>query len=113
MTAERVESAQTMPHGLEQSGPVFDRATRLARSMFGKVDAQVTLVSKRGLWRSRPGGESVVGEAAGVQEVMRLGETIWVEDACADPRFQDDPAVTVAKVRFFAGAPIRLEDGST
>ena len=113
MTAERAKSAETMPPGLEQSGPVFDRATRLARSMFGGVDAQVTLVSKRGLWRSRPGGENLPGEGAGVHEVMRLGEAIWVEDTTADPRFRDDPAVTIAHVRFYAGAPIRLEDGST
>ena len=114
MTGDRAPSAMTMPPGLEQSGPIFDRATRLARSMFGGVDAQVTLMSKRGLWRSRPGGEGIGGEAIGVQEVMRLGQAIWVEDCLADDRFRDAPTVaTPPYVRFFAGAPIRLEDGST
>jgi len=32
-----------VPAGLEMSGPVFDRATRLARTLFGDVDTQITL----------------------------------------------------------------------
>src|SRR4051812_46093344 len=84
MTAERAKGAETMPPGLEQSGPIFDRATRLARTMFGGVDAQVTLVSKRGVWRSRPMTAEVAGrmdsEASAAREVMRTGEVVWVED---------------------------------
>ena len=45
MTVGRVSSAITMPPGLEESGPIFDRATRLARAVFGDVDAQVSLVN--------------------------------------------------------------------
>jgi PAS domain S-box-containing protein len=118
MTAERAKGAETMPPGLEQSGPIFDRATRLARTMFGGVDAQVTLVSKRGVWRSRPMTAEVAGrmdsEASAAREVMRTGEVVWVEDCRADPRFCNDPVVVDAPfVRFLAGAPIRLEDGTT
>ncbi|MCR5875295.1 ATP-binding protein [Phenylobacterium sp. J426] len=106
-------SAVGMPAGLEQSAAVFDRATRLARTLFGEVDSQVTLVSDAGVWRSR-GGYQADGEAPGVCEVLRTGELLWVEDCAADPRFADVPAVAAAPfVRFFAGAPIRLEDGST
>jgi len=118
MTAERAKSAETMPPGLEQSGPVFDRATRLARSMFGGVEAQITLVSKRGVWRSRPSthtpADNVESDAAGAREVMRTGEVVWVEDCRTDARFCDDPMVVDAPyIRFLAGAPIRLEDGTT
>src|SRR5437868_3172954 len=114
MTGDGSLSIGAIPSGLEQSGPVFDRATRLARSMFGGVDAQVTLMAKTGLWRSRPGGEGIGGEATGVREVMRLGQAIWVEDCFQDPRFKDAPTVaTPPHVRLFAAAPIRLEDGST
>ncbi len=102
------------PLGLERSGPVFDRATRLARSLFGEVEAQITLLTDSGQWRSRPARSDVRGDARGVREVMRLGEALWVADARRDPRFADDPVVAgPPHVRFFAGAPIRLADGST
>src|SRR5690348_15671754 len=114
MSGERANSAVSMPPGLEESGPIFDRATRLARSMFGGVDAQITLMGPHGLWRSRPGAGDIEGEADGVAEVMRLGQAIWVENCAADDRFRDAPTVATAPfVRFFAAAPIRLEDGST
>ncbi|WP_293677609.1 ATP-binding protein [uncultured Phenylobacterium sp.] len=114
MTVDGAPGAMTMPPGLEQSGPVFDRATRLARSMFGGVHAQVSLISERGLWRSRPRTDGTSGNAAGVREVMRLGEALWIEDLSLDERFRDIPTVaTPPYARFFAGAPIRLEDGST
>ena len=110
-------SAMTMPQGLEQSGPVFDRATRLARILFGDVEAQITLVSRRGIWRSRPKADNLAGqvesEEAGIREVMQTGEVVWVEDCRTDPRFRADPSVVNPPyVRFLAGAPIRLEDGS-
>jgi PAS domain S-box-containing protein len=93
--------------------PVFDRATRLARTLFGSVDAQVTLMGEHGLWRSR-GAEGVGGEAQAVGEVMRAGKMLWIEDCRSDPVLSRDPAVCgPPHVRFFAGAPIRLEDGST
>ncbi|WP_293450237.1 ATP-binding protein [Phenylobacterium sp.] len=102
------------PPGLEQSGPIFDRATRLARTLFGEVEAQITLPAEGGSWRSRPAGAELHGDARGVREVMNRGEAIWVEDASADPRFSDDPVVAgPPHVRFFAGAPIRLADGTT
>jgi PAS domain S-box-containing protein len=113
MGREETTSGRQAPQGLEESGPIFDRATRLARTLFGRVEAQITLATPDGMWRSRS-HDSDVGKAAGVIEVMRLGEVVWVEDASKDPRFCDDPLVTgPPHVRFFAGAPIRLEDGST
>ena len=108
----RTESATSGPARMEHSVPVFERATRLARSLFGAVDAGITLVSNENVWRSRMTG--VDGDATGVREVMRAGELIWVADASQDPRFHDDPTVTgPPHVRFYCGAPIRLEDGST
>ncbi|MGA0606753.1 ATP-binding protein [Phenylobacterium sp. VNQ135] len=102
------------PAGLEESAPVFDRATRLARTLFGAVEAQVTLCNGDSVWRSRDPHGRTPGDAVGVREVMRTGELLWVEDCRADPLFRDDPTVARAPfVRFFAGAPIRLEDGST
>ncbi|MFN3584353.1 ATP-binding protein [Phenylobacterium sp.] len=110
----RKRAAEKAPAGLEQSGPVFDRATRLARTLFGPVDAQITLLDGDRVWHSRGGGTSSAGQALGVREVMRTGELVWCEDCREDPRFREDAAVVGPPyVRFFAGAPIRLEDGST
>ncbi|ACG77577.1 sensor histidine kinase/response regulator [Phenylobacterium zucineum HLK1] len=105
------------PPGLEQSGPVFDRATRLLRTLFGgDVEAQITLVEGEGegVWHSRGGGTPSAAQAAGVRELMRTGAPVWSEDCREDPRFLDDASVVGPPyVRFFAAAPIRLEDGST
>src|SRR3990167_5886771 len=112
MARETTRDAATMPVGLENSGPVFDRATRLARTLLGDVDAKITLKLDTGFWRSRTG--ETVAAAAGVQEVMRLGEVVWADDCATDPRFRDEPAVVgPPHIRFFAGAPIRLQDGTT
>jgi len=112
MAREPKRDAMAMPSGLEHSGPVFDRATRLARTLFGAVEAQITLKLDTGYWRSRTG--EILRAAAGVQEVMRRGEVVWSEDCAQDPRFKDEAVVAGPPyVRFFAGAPIRLEDGTT
>jgi PAS domain S-box-containing protein len=99
-----------MPSGLEQSGPVFDRARRLAMTLFGDVDASVVLVGEGAAWRSHdPDGlgpeDSPVASTAG-----RLQ---WIADVALDPRFCDRAAVDPRpNRRFVVAAPIRLEDGS-
>jgi PAS domain S-box-containing protein len=106
------------PPGLENSGPIFDRASRLALALFrGAADAQITLLGDgEAVWRSR--GFQVEAEdnphqPFGVREVLRTGELMWVGDARLDPRFKDLAVVTGEPfVRFFACAPIRLEDGT-
>jgi PAS domain S-box-containing protein len=97
---------------MEQSVAVFDRATRLARSLFGAVAAQVTLIDPDGIWRSGAHRRPVEGDAAGVRLVMSTGEPLWIEDASRDPRFCDEPVVKGPPyLKFFAGAPIKLDDG--
>ena len=110
----KAPSAAGQPAGLEQSAAVFDRATRLARSLFGSVEAQVTLLDSAQVWRSRAARHDVTGDAPAIREITRTGELLWVADCAADPRFRDAETVATAPfVRFFAGAPIRLEDGTT
>ena len=59
------------PFGLEISQAVCDRATRLAKALFGALDAQVILMRDGEVWRSRevelevrkirdPGAENMV-----------------------------------------------------
>src|SRR5437868_1372879 len=89
------------PRGLEQSGAVFERATRLARALFGDVDAQITLVDGDDVWNSRDVAHD--GDADAVRIAMTSGETLWVEDARKDSRLADHPAVKAPlNLRFFA-----------
>jgi PAS domain S-box-containing protein len=102
-----------MPSGLEQSGPVFDRARRLARTLFGDVDASVVLVGEGDAWRSHDPGGRAPKDAPGAHLAVQEGRLLWVGDAREDPRFRDRPSVTGPPyARLYVAAPIRLEDGS-
>jgi PAS domain S-box-containing protein len=107
------EATAQPPAGMEQSVAVFDRATRLAKSLFGAVAAQITLIDPDGIWRSGADRQPVKGDAAGVRLVMSTGEPLWIEDASRDPRFCDEGVVKGPPyLKFFAGAPIKLDDGT-
>jgi PAS domain S-box-containing protein len=106
--------APLTPGNQEQSSAVFDRASRLAKALFGAVGAQVTLIDGDRIWNSASGKERSGDDAAAVRLVMSTGELLWVEDGRTHPKFHDDPLVTGPPyLRFFAGAPIKLEDGTT
>ena len=99
------------PFELDLSQDVCDRATRLAKTLFGPVDAQVVLIQDGRLWRSREPGRDTPYDP-GADAVLAGGEALWVEDGRRDPRFSDMPQVTGPPyVRFYAAAPIRLADG--
>ncbi len=101
-----------LPAGMEQSGAVFDRATRLAKSLFGAVAAQITLITPEGFWRSGTRRKPVEGDAAGIRHAIATGELLWIEDATQDERFSHEAVVKgPPHLRFFAGAPIKLENG--
>jgi PAS domain S-box-containing protein len=113
MSVPESKSAGRPPPGLEASLAVFDRATRLARTLFKCLAAQVSLESELGLWRSRGRDIEQAGEAGAFRIVIESGELLWIEDCPADPRACDSPEVVgPPHIRFFAGAPIRLEDGA-
>ncbi len=93
----------------------FDRLTRLAQKMFEVPIALVSLVDVNRQWfkscvgltaSETPRGLSICSHAI-------LGTGVFVvEDATADARFADNPFVTGGpKIRFYAGAPLRLQDG--
>ena len=70
MTREPTRRQATVPPGLEGSGAVFDRATRITRTLFGQVHAQVTLSVEGGYWRSRSSEAPPITRATGVQAVI-------------------------------------------
>jgi signal transduction histidine kinase len=106
-------SSNAAPFGLDLSMAVFDRATRLAKSLFQSADASIILVHEGEVWRSRHAGDLPTEDPV-TKDVMASGELFWVEDGMLDPRVADNPLVTGPPyLRFCASMPIRLRDGST
>ena len=107
------ESRPHAPKGLEESGPVFDRARRIARTLFQDVEASVVLLGDGMAWRSHDPDGQAPKDAPVARIVVDSGKLLWVSDASQDERFRHRNNVTgPAHVRFYAAAPIRLEDGS-
>jgi len=101
------------PFGFDLSLALFDRVTRLAKSLFASADASIILIHQGQVWRSRRADEFPAEDPV-TQQVVASGELLWVEDGRSDPRFADHPLVTGPPfLRFTASTPVRLEDGST
>ncbi len=101
------------PFGLDFSQAVCDRATRLAKTLFDALDAEIVLVNGDQIWRSR-NRQIFDGDDPAAKSVLQTGELLWIEDGRLDPRFADNTVVTgPLRLRFYAAAPIRLDDGTT
>jgi signal transduction histidine kinase len=114
-TAERgaIRTSRSAPFGLDLTMAVFDRASRLARSMFRSAYASIILVHNGEVWRSRY-ADVLPTEDPLTEAVLKGGELFWVEDGRQDPRFAQNPLVTGPPfLRFTAAVPVRLKDGST
>jgi signal transduction histidine kinase/ActR/RegA family two-component response regulator len=106
--------ADARPFGLDLSQAVFDRATRLARGMIGALDAQIVLVKDGRIWRSHDPEGRLSADDPASQAVLDSGELLWLEDVSKDPRLCGHAMVKGPPyLKFYAGAPIRLEDGTT
>src|SRR4051812_39388444 len=100
-----------IPSGLEHSGPVFDRARRLARTLFGDVEASVVLVSAHDAWRSHDSDARGPEDSPIACMAVAQGSLQWIADASRDPRTRELYATATGPFRpFCAAAPIRLED---
>lgn len=104
--------------GLMDSPPEerFDRITRLAREMFDVDYALVNIVGDDVVYtKSQPPGPRL-GRSA--RDDVFCGETVKqdgileVDDAARDARFRDRAAVTEYGLRFYAGFPLRADDGT-
>ncbi len=108
------EVADGRPFGLDISQAVCDRATRLAKTLFGDVDARIILVNGDAIWSNRdPEGKVVQGRPPIIDLILESGKPLWIADTRLDPRSRDSESVVgPPHVRFCAGAPIRLADGA-
>ena len=94
----------------------FDRFTEQARERFGVPIASITLVDRDRQWfKSRRGidqAQSPRDESFCTHTILG-SDVMQVPDTLNDPRFADSPAVAgPQRIRFYAGAPLTLEDGS-
>jgi ribonuclease BN (tRNA processing enzyme)/DNA-binding response OmpR family regulator len=94
----------------------FDRITRLAAAVFDVPIALVSLVDRDRQWFKSCYGSSAKEtsrEASFCAHVVYNREMMLVTDALIDPRFADNPlVVNEPRVRFYAGCPLILADGS-
>ena len=94
----------------------FDRYTRIAAALFDVPIALVSLVDRDRQWfKSRWGVDAseTDRDLAFCAHAILGNDVMQVPDALADERFADNPLVIgEPRVRFYAGAPLSLGDGS-
>ncbi|WP_425420199.1 ATP-binding protein [Phaeodactylibacter xiamenensis] len=93
----------------------FDNLTRIASHIFDAPIALITLLDDERQWfKSKIGleAEGTPREVSFCQYAIVDGETLIVNDAHEDKRFEDNPLVTGnPNIRFYAGHPITNEQG--
>ncbi len=94
----------------------FDRLTRLAAALLDAPIALISLVDDTRQWFKSSCGvevsESPRDESFCAHAVVNRAPII-VPDALLDPRFAENPLViNLPRIRFYAGYPLFLEDGS-
>ena len=93
----------------------FDRFTEAACRALGTPIAMITLVDAERQWfKSRRGvafAESERDQSICAHAILG-SDVLQIPDLLADSRFADNPAVVATDARFYAGAPIALDDGS-
>jgi PAS domain S-box-containing protein len=113
-----MRSVEGAPFGLDPVQPAFDRATRLAKVLFGAADSIIFLLDGDRVWRSRGNANGVISDkrpsrTSPALDAMATGQSVWIEDASADPKYANEPSVAKHGLRFYAVAPVRLDDGTT
>ncbi|HEX9687587.1 MAG TPA: PAS domain S-box protein [Thermoanaerobaculia bacterium] len=97
------------------SEPEFDDLALIASQICGTPISMVTLVDRDRQWfKSHVGTDlqQTPRDVAFCAHAILQRDLFVVPDATEDPRFAQNPLVTTdPKIRFYAGAPLRLSDG--
>ena len=113
---QRIEALKSLDVVYTPAEERFDRLTRLASRALDMPFALVSLVGERTQWFKSAHGMAASEsprELSFCGHAILADETFIVEDASADPRFSDNPAVTSGPmVRAYAGCPVHAQDGS-
>jgi len=94
----------------------FDRLTRMAKRLFGVPIALVSLVDKDRQWFKSAEGLDASETPRDISfcgHAILGSEVFIIPDASKDERFADNPLVLdKPDIRFYAGCPLKAEDGS-
>jgi diguanylate cyclase (GGDEF)-like protein len=93
----------------------FDKVTQLIRTLFDVPMSAVSLIDKDRQWFKSVAGLDIAEtprSEAFCDHAIRQDEPLIIPDACADPRFRDNPLVTGDPgIRSYAGVPLCTPDG--
>lgn len=94
----------------------FDRITTIAQHLFGVPIALISLVDTNRQWFKSCQGLSASETSRDISfcgHAINDNSIFYIPDTLEDPRFADNPLVTEPpNIRFYAGAPLTLLDGS-
>jgi signal transduction histidine kinase/CheY-like chemotaxis protein len=94
---------------LAEMRPFLTRNARLARTLFKAAYANVIIENGGTYWRADQARTAYLDTDPPSVVVIETGEPLWVENLAQDARFSRHPVVrAVGGVRFYAGAPIRV-----
>ncbi len=92
----------------------FDALVALAAQLLGCPTAMITLIDRNRLWikaTTTPGDRELDRDIAFCDWTIRQDLPLVVDDLAHDERFHDNPLVTDAGKRFYAGTAIHVADG--
>ena len=114
--AERLEALRGLQTLDTAPEPTFDALVKAASLVCGVPISLVSLVDRERQWfkanTGLPGVSETPRDSAFCAHALASDDLLEVPDACADPRFADNPLVLGdPNIRFYAGAPLKLRSG--
>jgi PAS domain S-box-containing protein len=103
----------SLPFGMSENQPSFERVTALAEALFNADDASIVLVDSRRISRAMDARGRMPLDDAGNARVIALKAPLWISDTRKHADCAGHSLVTGApNLLFYAGAPIILSDGA-